>query len=81
MADPLLSEFYEAVMSARPEEVQQKLKPFLPHLSLCSDKMSSDAPPADLLCRRQVRSEGTLRRRLGDPYRHRSRASDSRPAA
>ncbi|MCX2722908.1 hypothetical protein [Roseibium salinum] len=45
LADPLLSEFYEAVMSARPEEVQQKLKPFLPHLSLCSDKMSSDAPP------------------------------------
>ncbi|WP_269582295.1 hypothetical protein [Roseibium sp. Sym1] len=45
LADPMLSAFYESLMSAPAGGVQERLKPYLPHLSLCSDKMVGGAPP------------------------------------
>lgn len=45
LADPTLSAFYETVMSAPSGSVQPCLKPYLPYLSLCSDKMAPGAPP------------------------------------
>ncbi len=45
LADPMLSSFYESIMSAQGSSVQQGLKPFLPYLSLCSDKMNDFSPP------------------------------------
>lgn len=64
LADPLLSDFYESIMSAKPDEIQQKLKRFLPHLSLCSDKMSSDSPPAIFY----VGKESGQRKLFGDDW-------------
>ncbi|TYC50419.1 hypothetical protein FMN50_23395 [Rhodobacterales bacterium] len=46
LADPKLSAFYDHVMSIDCDDnPQQHLKPFLPHLSLCSDRMFNTAPP------------------------------------
>lgn len=45
LADPTLSAFFESVMTAGGSGVQQCLKPYLPHLSLCSDRMPDGAPP------------------------------------
>jgi len=46
LADTGLSTFYETVMARKTDgNFQQRLKPFLPHLSLCSDKMINGAPP------------------------------------
>jgi len=45
LADPTLSAFFDSVMSAGPAGVQQGLKPYLPYLSLCSDKMPDGTPP------------------------------------
>lgn len=46
VADPRLSAFYDSVMSMEGvENAQQRLKPFLPQLSLCSDRMFNRAPP------------------------------------
>ena len=40
-----LSAFFENVMTAQRGDVQHSLKPYLPYLSLCSDKMPDGAPP------------------------------------
>jgi len=45
LADPILSAFFENIMSAQRGDVQQGLKPYLPYLSLCSDKMPDGTPP------------------------------------
>ncbi|MHA7772627.1 hypothetical protein [Roseibium sp. M-1] len=45
LADPLLSAFFESVMTAPAGDVQASLKPFLPYLSLCSDRMPDGTPP------------------------------------
>jgi len=45
LADPMLSAFFENVMSANAGGVQNSLKPYLPYLSLCSDRMPDGAPP------------------------------------
>ena len=45
LADPRLSAFYDSILSAGDGEIQARLQPFLPHLSLCSDKMPDGAPP------------------------------------
>lgn len=45
LADPLLSGFYEAVMTSADGSFRQTMQPFLPHLSLCSDKVTDFAPP------------------------------------
>ncbi len=45
LADPAVSAFYDSIMSTDAVQIQQCLKPFLPHLSLCSDKMPGNAPP------------------------------------
>lgn len=45
LADPRLSAFYDSILSAGSGEIQECLKPYLPHLSLCSDRMPDGAPP------------------------------------
>ena len=45
LADPRLSAFYEAAMSSNPAQGYAPLKPFMPYLSLCSDKMVDHGPP------------------------------------
>ncbi|GAA0781594.1 hypothetical protein E1180_21135 [Roseibium denhamense] len=45
LADPTISAFYEAIMSAPAGKTQEALKEFLPQLSLCSDKVSPLVPP------------------------------------
>ena len=45
LADPRLSEFYEAIQSASHQASPGTLKPYINHLSLCSDKVSELAPP------------------------------------
>jgi len=45
LADPTLSAFFEKIMSADAGGAQRCLKPYLPFLSLCSDKMPDGAPP------------------------------------
>lgn len=64
LADPMLSAFYESVMSAPAEGVQSRMKPFLPHLSLCSDKMTEAAPPPIFYVGRQ----SGQRRIFGDDW-------------
>ncbi|MEE4013908.1 hypothetical protein V1T76_17710 [Roseibium sp. FZY0029] len=45
LADPAVSAFYDSIMSTDADQIQQSMKPFLPRLSLCSDKMPGNAPP------------------------------------
>jgi hypothetical protein len=45
LADPKLSEFYEAIQSASHQATPGTLKPYINYLSLCSDKVSDLAPP------------------------------------
>lgn len=45
LADPMLSEFFSAVMSSQAGTQALRLKSFLPYLSLCSDRVTDDGPP------------------------------------
>jgi hypothetical protein len=45
LADPKLSEFYEAIQSASHHATPSSLKPYINYLSLCSDKVSDMEPP------------------------------------
>lgn len=45
LADPRLSEFFEAFMTAPEGAIQKALKPHLNYLSLCSDSVTELAPP------------------------------------
>jgi len=44
LADPLLSAFYESMMSSS-GLVSEKLREHMPYLSLCSDKLVGNGPP------------------------------------
>lgn len=72
LADPKLSEFYEAFMNAGDADVQTALKPHMQYLSLCSDKMTDLTPPPIFY----VGKESSQRLLFGDDW-----ASPSVPAA
>jgi len=72
LADPMLSAFFESIMSAQAGEIHASLKPFLPYLSLCSDRMQEGAPPPIFY----VGKESGQRRLFGDDW-----ASPSSPAS
>jgi hypothetical protein len=64
LADPVLSSFYDCFMSAQSGEQHLRLKPFLPFLSLCSDKMPRHVPPPIFY----VGSECSQRQLFGDDW-------------
>lgn len=64
LADPRLSEFYEALMTAQPGAVQAALKPHMSYLSLCSDKIGEFTPPPIFY----VGKASSQRRLFGDDW-------------